>query len=83
MTIGDWYTQGCPMVWSILEEKASLAQSMKVYTNDAQWSDDFHRIPLDLSAPKGAPDGIHMVYYQSGLNSGVDGNDPWTGEKTG
>ena len=62
ITRGQWHDQDYPMVWSIFD-KASNAEFEKRITNsNANWTQEYNKVLLDMSAPHGTPDGTHCVY---------------------
>lgn len=65
-TIKDWEDLNYPMVWSIYQRashKRFEKLARKRQDDNLAWHNAYGRIELDLTAPPGAPDGLHRVHY--------------------
>lgn len=66
LTIKDWEDLNYPMVWSIYHRAShkKFENFARKHRDDNQtWHEAYGRIELDLTAPPGAPDGLHQVHY--------------------
>ena len=73
MTNGEWREAGFKMSWSIYDHESwetFIAMADDLEEDEAKAA--HNNILLDLSAPKGMPDGIHTVRHIFGHAHGVE-----------